>query len=200
MFHNAKPSVLAVAIVTCLATFTALSPAAAAGSTSSVSAVAMASSDSGPTFAHRGSLVHASQLTIRTFVNAKDGFSLASVGGAQYPANTTDGGKTWRIDGPHFHVNAANAPDAITRTGAAGTDTYFAYAGPGGGQSIVVSTDAGKHWWRAYMPGVPLTVEPTYSSGKQPALVTIVETNPGQFAAYITTDGGRHWRLHHGYV
>lgn len=167
------------------------------GSSATVTAKALASSDSGSQFAHRGASVDPSKLTIRTFVNSKDGFSLASVGQAQYPASTTDGGKTWQIDGPHFHVNAANAPDVVTRDGAMGPSTYYAYGG--GGNTVVVSSDGGSHWWRAYFPGSPLSVEPTYS-GSKPGLVTIVENNPGKFAAYVSTDGGQHWHLTHGYV
>jgi hypothetical protein len=174
---------------------------ASASSTSAsatVSGKALASSDSGSNFAHRGKAVGSSQLTIRSFTNAKNGFALASVGQAQYPANSTNGGKTWRVDGPHFHVNAANAPDVVTRTGVVGPSTYFAYGG--GGQSVVVSSDAGKHWWRAYFNGSPVTVEPTAGSGSGQALVTIVETNPGKFLAYVTTDGGRHWHQTHKFV
>jgi len=150
MFHNAKLGVAAVvtlASVALLAGAASGSPSASAPP-STVSGTAAPSSDTGPLFAHRGQLVGSSQLGIRSFVNAKNGFALASVGQAQYPANTTDGGKTWRIDGPHFHVNAANAPNVITRTDVAGRSTYFAYAGPGGGMSVVVSGDTGKHWWR----------------------------------------------------
>src|SRR6202008_4643398 len=116
-----------------------------------------------------------------------------------YPANTTDGGKTWRIDGPHLHVNAANAPDVVTGRGVTGKSTYVAYGGPGGGNTGVVSTDRGKHWWRAYMPGVPITVEPS-STGGTAALVAIVESNPGKFMASLSTDGGRHWRYHQGWI
>lgn len=201
MLHKARSRVLSATAVAAMAVAGAASAAAPASSPpATVSGTALPSSDSGSAYAHRGRLVQGSQLGIRSFVNARDGFSLASVGGAQYPASTTDGGRTWRVDGPHFHVNAANAPDVVTRTGVAGRSTYFAYAGPGGGQSVVVSRDAGRHWWRTYMPGVPLTVEPSAAGGRQPALVAIVETNPGEFVAYLTTDGGRHWHIHHGFV
>jgi hypothetical protein len=162
-----------------------------------VSATVLVSSDTGSTFAHRGHLVQSSQLGIRSFVNASDGFALANVGQAQYPANTTNGGNTWRIDGPHFHVNAANAPNVLTRSDVAGQNTYFAYAGPDGGMSVVVSRDAGAHWWRAYLPGVPLAVEPYITNEEIPSgtvpLVAIVEAGPGKFWAYVSRDGGRHW-------
>src|ERR1700683_5267253 len=47
-----------------------------------------------------GAKVTSRNLGQRVFVNASDGFALASVGQAQYPAATTNGGKTWKTDGP----------------------------------------------------------------------------------------------------
>lgn len=198
MFHGTKLKVVAAALAVSIVAVGGVASASSSSTPATVTATAMASSDTGSNYAHRGSAVKSSQLTIRSYVNANDGFALAGVGQAQYPASTTDGGKTWRIDGPHFHVDAANAPDVVTRNGVVGPSTYFAYGG--GGSSVVVSSDAGRHWWRAYFSGTPLTVEPSYASGKGPALVAIVETNPGKFQAYVTTDGGRNWHLHHGYV
>jgi hypothetical protein len=198
MLRNTKLKVVAAALGVSMVAVGGAASASSPSTPATVTATAMASTDKGSNFAHRGNTVHAAQLTIRSFVNANDGFALASVGEAQYPANTTDGGKAWRIDGPHFHVNAANAPDVVTRTGVVGSSTYFAYGG--GGNTVVVSSDAGNHWWRAYFSGSPLTVEPTAGSGKQPALVTIVEDNPGKFLAYVSTDGGHHWQLHKGWV
>ncbi|HZU39670.1 MAG TPA: hypothetical protein VE992_01390, partial [Solirubrobacteraceae bacterium] len=147
----------------------------------------LASSDTAP-YLTRGTKVRASRLGVRTFVNARDGFALADVGQAQYPANTTDGGRTWRIDGPHFHVNAANAPNVVTGTGAARSRVYFAYAGPGGGQSVCTSTDGGKHWWRTYFHGEPVSL--AYSGGR---FITVVEVGAGRFAGYRSSDGGHTW-------
>lgn len=192
MSRNSTISILAGALLASTGAGIAAS-AATAGPVSAVSATALPPSDSGRSFAHRGSVVSSSKLSVRSLVDAGAGFALASVGQAQYPANTTDGGKTWRIDGPHLHVNAANAPDVVSGSGVVGPRTYFAYGGPGGGNTVVVSTDAGKTWWRAYLPGVPMTVEPTNTGGKS-ALATIVESNAGHFLAYVSTDGGRHWK------
>jgi len=44
-----------------------------------------------------------------------------------------------------------------------------------------------------------LTVDPSFTSGTL-ALVTIVEYAPGQFWAYLSTDGGRHWHYNKGSV
>jgi len=151
-----------------------------------------------PPFQTAGAIVRSSQLGTRVFIGSENGFALAGVGQAQYPAATVDGGKTWRIDGPHLHVNAANAPNVVNAIGAVGPATYFAYAGPGGGMSVAVTTDGGKDWWRAYLPGVPLAVVYSHTSGRG-ALVALVESGPlvksgaPQFSAYLSTDGGKHW-------
>jgi hypothetical protein len=158
-----------------------------------VSATQLASSDS-PPFARRGKVVNQSHLfPVRVFVSARNGFAMADVNGAQYPATTVDGGKTWKIAGPHFHKNALDAPDAVTQVGAVRPSTYFAYAGPDGGQPVIVSTDRGKHWWRAYMPGVPLAVTSSHIVNVHGALVALVEAGPGKLWAYVSTDGGHHW-------
>src|SRR5579884_3845323 len=48
-----------------------------------------------------GTVVRSSAVwTERVFANARDGFALANDGSAQYPVLSTDGGQTWRIDGP----------------------------------------------------------------------------------------------------
>lgn len=200
MFPYPKLRVVAVVVLAIVASISevAFGRASATRPPATVSGIALPSSDTG-SFAHRGRLVRASRLGIRSYVGSKNGFALASVGDAQYPANTTDGGRTWRIDGPHFHVNAANAPDVVTRTGVTGRSTYFAYAGPTGGQTVIVSLDAGKHWWRTYFNGVPLTVEPSFTGGR-PALLTIVEAGANKFLAYVSTDGGRHWRYETGLI
>ena len=149
-----------------------------------------------PPFSPAGTIVSSSKLGIRVFVNDKNGFALATDrAGTTYPAATVNGGKTWRIDGPHFHVAAANAPNVVTQVGAAGPATYFAYGGPGGGNSACVTTDGGKHWWRAYLPGTPVAI--VYSHVTSPAeLVALAQYGPAQFWAYVSSDGGHHWHDH----
>ena len=153
-----------------------------------VAAAELPSSDT-PLGAPRGAACRPSTLGVRVFVDGRHGFALANLRrfDADYPAATVDGGRTWRVDGPHFHVAAANAPAVVTQVGAGGRSTYFAYGGPGGGNSVVVSTDRGRHWWRAFLAGpVPAVV---YSGGELVAFTNL--PGPG---AYVSKDGGKHWR------
>jgi|SRR5579884_890381 len=142
-----------------------------------------------------GTRVGQSSLGNRVFTGAKRGFALANLrNGSTYPATTTDGGRTWRIAGGHFHIAAANGPAAVTEVGAGGRGTYFAYAGPGGGQAVDVTTDGGKHWWQAFLPGQPEAV--VYSAVTRPGELIAFEQGHPTYV-YVSKDGGRHWRLSH---
>lgn len=146
-------------------------------------------------YAKPGTRLRQAALGIRVFTDAKHGFALGGVtagGGAQYPAATVDGGRTWRIDGPHFHVNAADAPDVVAEVGAGRRGVYFAYAGPYGGQAIDVTSDGGRHWWRAFLPTPPVAVvyNPFTHSGE---LIAFLQGHPTW--VYVSKDGGRHWTL-----
>jgi photosystem II stability/assembly factor-like uncharacterized protein len=122
-------------------------------------------------------------------VNRRDGFSLSWQPNAQYGACTTDAGHTWRICTPVLHVSAANAPNVVT-----GADhwTYWVYGGPGGGPSVVVSNDAGRSWYRAYMPGIPMAVTES-NVGVVRQLVSFVATGQKPLV-YISSDGGHTWK------
>jgi hypothetical protein len=127
-------------------------------------------------------------LGARAFWNARNGFALADVRSAQYPARTTNGGRTWRIDGPQFHVDAADAPEGVGAVGIAGPHTFFAY-----GSSVAdVSTDGGRTWWEAFLGDLVVAVV----RGPR-GLVAYVQHTTGDRAVtwqYVSGDGGRHWR------
>jgi hypothetical protein len=126
----------------------------------------------------------------RVFVDATHGFALASVGQAQYPAATANGGTTWRTDGPALHLDAAQAPLAVTEIGAAGRRTIFAF---GSGQVIDTTSDGGRHWYRAGFFGLPMAVVPN----PRGHLVAFVdgETGTNGTSQYVSKNGGRTWRL-----
>jgi hypothetical protein len=202
-----KPAAAALTLVALSATVVAVSSAfdrssaAAAASKPPATVTATPLPADKPPFSRSGTIVSSSKLGVRVFVNDKNGFALATLAipGVTYPAATVNGGKTWRIDRPHFHVAAANAPNVVTQVGAAGPATYFAYGGPGGGNSACVTSDGGKHWWRAYLPGTPVAI--VYSHVTSPGeLVAWVERGPGQFWVYVSSDGGHHWRYHKGSI
>jgi len=142
-------------------------------------------------FLPAGRVVSDTTLTNRVYVNRLDGFSLSSQPNAQYGACTTDAGHTWRICTPVLHVNAANAPNVVTQIGA-DHRTYWVYGGPGGGPSIVVSNDAGRTWYRAYMPGMPMAITQS-NTGVVRQLVAFVATGRTPLV-YTSSDGGHTWK------
>ncbi|MBO0767846.1 MAG: hypothetical protein J2O48_04090 [Solirubrobacterales bacterium] len=85
----------------------------------------------------------------RDFVSKNVGFALGggvNGDGPVYPALSTDGGKTWKVDGPSLFVNgAANAPAIVSEIGAS-SKTLYAY-----GPSVIdVSVNQGKTWYQVF--------------------------------------------------
>jgi hypothetical protein len=139
-----------------------------------------------------GSVVGAARLmTPRVFLTANRGFALATVKGVTYPAVTKNGGRTWRTNGPSLHLPAAQAPLVVTSAGAAGKKTYFAF---GGGQAVDSTIDGGAHWYRAILGDVVLAC--VASGDHLLAFAQMAATgNTAQTLVYVSTDGGREWRL-----
>jgi hypothetical protein len=141
----------------------------------------------------RGTVVTPSELfTPRVFANGTVGFALASVGTAQYPARSLDGGATWRIDGPQVHIDAADGPEGVGYVGVAGPRTFFAY-----GSSVVdVTTNGGRTWWETYLGELVVAVVP---GGGNKLLAYVQQQLGGQGIPpvdtwqYVSHDGGRHW-------
>lgn len=133
-----------------------------------------------------GTKVNQSHLGERVFVNANDGFALAAVGQAQYPAATTNGGKAWKTDGPALHIDALQAPLGVTSIGALNRRTAYAY---GSGQVVDTTSDGGKKWYGALFNGVVMAVVP----GPSGHLVAFID-GPAVTWQYVSKNGGRSWR------
>lgn len=139
-----------------------------------------------------GTKVSSSRLGQRVFTDAKHGFALANVSQAQYPAATTNGGKTWKTDGPALHINAAQAPLSVVDLGVSNRKTIYAF---GSGQAIDTTSNGGKQWYRALFNGQTMAVV----RGQKGHLVAFVDQATGTGSSgvtfqYVTSDGGRTWR------
>jgi hypothetical protein len=129
--------------------------------------------------------------TDRVFANAQDGFALANGGNAQYPALSTDGGRSWRIDGPQVHVDAADGPEGVGYVGVAGPRTFFAY-----GSSVVdVTTNSGRTWWETYLGELVMAVVPAGNELVAYVRQSVSNDHPSPAVTwqYVSRDGGRHW-------
>ncbi|HTU87918.1 MAG TPA: hypothetical protein VMF57_20235 [Solirubrobacteraceae bacterium] len=145
-----------------------------------------------PLTAKVGTVVPASGLGQRVFINQRVGFALGAVGQAQYPAKTTDGGAVWKTFGPALHENAAQAPLAVTEIGVANARTVYFY---GSGQVVDVTSDGGKQWWQAFSQELSVAVVP----GIGRRLLWFTQDSFGANGTnavtwpYVSTDGGRVW-------
>lgn len=102
-----------------------------------------------------GTVISGREVDARVFADSRHGFGLANIAnGETFPAATTNGGGIWRIDGPVFHVPAANGAAGVGYTGVAGLRTYFAY----GSSAVNVTTDGGKTWWQTLLGELVLAV------------------------------------------
>jgi len=146
-----------------------------------------------PSAAPRGTAVNSADLlTARVFYNASVGFALANVSSAQYPSRSVDGGKTWRIDGPQVHIDAADAPEGVGYVGVAGPRTFVAY----GSSAVDVTTDGGRTWWETFLGELVVAVVPGPRHGLLAYVQQQVDPNTVRTAAtwqYVSHDGGRHW-------
>ncbi len=113
-----------------------------------------------------------------------------------YPLKTTNGGKTWTIDGPGLYFETADAPLAVSSIGVVNAQEAYIWGGPGGGGStVVVTTDGGAQWRRASLGQATLAMS---AAGGQ--LWTLASTaRPSSPAPavqlYVSSDGGRNWTL-----
>lgn len=152
-----------------------------------------------------GSRVSAQDLAgAREFADSSYGFALTSDlklrGGGTYPAATNDGGRIWRIDGPILHINAAQGSIAVTEAGIEGRRFYYAWAG--GANSVVdVTTDGGRHWWQAFLPGAVISITSDENEVALTGGLTAVVAGPtpdssGRGTSLWTyhTTNGRDWR------
>lgn len=139
-----------------------------------------------------GSKVNASKVASpRIFFNSTRGFAMAGVGQAEYPVATTDGGKTWKTNGPFLHLDAAQAPLAVSNVGAGNQKTMFACCG---GQVVDATGDGGKHWYQALLGDTVLSV---IAPGNGKRLVAVAQNGSSKATnlVYVSTDGGHHWKL-----
>ncbi|MBV9195314.1 MAG: hypothetical protein JO168_14310 [Solirubrobacterales bacterium] len=124
----------------------------------------------------------------RVFTDAGHGFALASVGDADYPVASVEGGRTWKTDGPALHLHAAQAPLAVVYIDAVNAKTVFAW---GGGQVIDATGDGGKNWYRAlFTDGGPLGVVPRIGGG---LAAFVGSSNGATIWQYVSKDSGRTW-------
>jgi hypothetical protein len=119
------------------------------------------------------------------FVDPEHGYALAEINSQSYPVATADGGATWRIDGPIFHVDAADGPAVVDEIAAVMPQTVLVW-GEYTSNLVNVSTDGGGEWWAANLgPGV-------VSMGADGDQLWCVVSDRST-RIFTSVDGGRTW-------
>jgi hypothetical protein len=104
----------------------------------------------------------------------------------------------WKTASPALHLDAAQAPLSVTQIGARSPKVAYAF---GSGQVADVTSDGGKHWYRALFNGTDMAVVPGFGS-KQ--LLTFVDAGSsssgpsGPVWQYASSNGGKTWKLSPG--
>ena len=115
-----------------------------------------------------------------------------------YPVATTDRGKTWRIAGPAMNPAAASGGGDVAQAGVVNAHTWFMCCGLN--TVVYVTSDAGKHWWVAFLPGEVVSVvagTPSFA-GPTARLIALVRPQEGargghRLWIYVSANG-RLWR------
>jgi hypothetical protein len=152
-------------------------------------------SRTGPRYLAPGTAIPAGDIAAQVRATPQVSYGLADVGGSEWPAISTDGGQTWRIDGPLFVYPAESGANAANAIGALSANV--AYAWGHGGNFVKITYDAGGHWWLAAIPGQGVE-SVTRNKGTLRARTLGPQTATGQFETflYISSDQGRTWTLH----
>lgn len=114
-----------------------------------------------------------------------------------YPVISADGGSTWSIDGPLFHVDALQGASVVARVGA--LRPHGAYFWGQGGNLIWITYDLGAHWWQVgFGAGVASVSRSKKGTLEAVAFGSEVHEDHGsalQRFLYASTDAGRTWKL-----
>jgi hypothetical protein len=148
-----------------------------------------------PSIEPAGIAVPGHDVTASISDNSKLKFGLATFPSSTqtYPAISTNGGTTWRVDGPLFHVDALQGASVVASSGV--LLPHGAYFWGRGGNLIWTTYDEGAHWWRvAFGAGVD---ELSSRNGTFEAVVfgAQVQAAARQRFLYVSTNSGRTWKL-----
>ncbi len=116
---------------------------------------------------------------------------------AQYPIHTNDRGRTWTIAGPWLAITGAAGAN-VNRVTLFTNKVVVAYSK--GMNVLDVTWDAGRRWYKAWMPGNIADVTRLKAAsrpGSPIAMQTLVRsvTHPVTAVRYTSRSSGRKWRL-----
>jgi hypothetical protein len=142
-----------------------------------------------------GTAVPGHDVTRSVSDNAKLKFCLATFPSTTqtYPAVSTNGGTTWKVDGPLFHVDALQGASVATSSGV--LPSHGAYFWGRGGNLIWITYDEGAHWWTAVFGAGVDDLSSRHGTLEAVVCGAQVRTTALQRFLYVSTDSGRTWRV-----
>ncbi len=128
------------------------------------------------------------------------GWALGIIGCAEYPEFSTNHGRTWLVGGDFFTIPAGDLSPFVDVIEPLTPTLVVAYGV--GTNNFDLTSNAGRTWFRAWMPGnvTSVTGSPTSTPASRTTRMTIVvrvsgSSSPTRHADYRSKDLGRTWSL-----
>ena len=129
------------------------------------------------------------------------GWALGMIGCAEYPEMSTNHGRTWWVGGHFFTIPAGDLSPFVDVIVPLAPTIVVAYGI--GTDNFDLTTNAGRDWFRAWMPGNVTSVTGTLMSNPisrtSPQMTIVVgvaaPSSPTRHAQYRSKDLGRTWSL-----
>jgi hypothetical protein len=110
-----------------------------------------------------------------------------------YPAISTNGGTTWKVDGPLLHVDALQGASVVASSGV--LPPHGAYFWGRGGNLIWTTYDEGAHWWTAAFGAGVDDLSSRHGTFEAVVFGDQVRASALQRFLYVSTDSGRTWTV-----
>jgi hypothetical protein len=148
-----------------------------------------------PSIEPAGTAVPDRDVTASVSDNSKLKFGLATFPSSTqtYPAISTNGGTTWRVDGPLFHVDALQGASVVASSGV--LPPHGAYFWGRGGNLIWITYDEGAHWWKVVLGAGVDDLSSRNGTFEAVVFGAQVRGTALQRFLYLSTDSGKTWRV-----
>ena len=148
-----------------------------------------------PSIEPDGTEVPGQDVTASVSDNGKLKFGLATFPSSTqtYPAISTNGGTTWKVDCPLFHVDALQGASVVVSSGA--LPPHSAYFWGRGGNLIWITYDEGAHWWAAVFGAGVDDLSTRHGTLEAVVFGAQVGATAVQRFLYVSTDSGEIWRV-----
>ena len=142
-----------------------------------------------------GTAVPGHDVTAAVSDNSKLKFGLATFPSSTqtYPAISTNGGTSWKVDGPMFHVDALQGASVVASSGV--LPPHGAYFWARAGNLIWITYDEGAHWWNVVFGAGVDDLSSRHGTFEAVVFGAQVRATALQRFLYVSSDSGKIWRV-----